>query len=114
MRSGTIWGPTQSEQPRALIKLEAREARLLGLDLPVRPALKDYEDDRIPLAALRSLMERIGRRRAVDTEPAAERLEADGSVPDAENAAEATAGNEGPTIAIEDLRRAGRSGSSDD
>jgi hypothetical protein len=113
-----LWNHAASDPIRAaeaLIKLEAREARLLGLDLPVKPALADYEDDRIPLAALRSLMERSQRARAVGAEIAARRLAADGSVAEAENASEdPAAGSERPTIAIEDLRRAGRSGSSDD
>jgi hypothetical protein len=42
----------------ALIKLEAREARLLGLDMPTKLAITD-PDDGIPLEAVRRLLDRM-------------------------------------------------------
>jgi hypothetical protein len=42
----------------ALIKLEAREARLLGLDMPTKVAVTD-PDGGIPLETIRRVMERV-------------------------------------------------------
>jgi hypothetical protein len=42
----------------ALIKLEAREARLLGLDMPQKLALTD-PDGGIPLESIRRVLERL-------------------------------------------------------
>ena len=44
----------------ALIKLEAREARLLGLDMPTKVAVTD-PDGGIPLETIRRVMERVDR-----------------------------------------------------
>jgi hypothetical protein len=44
----------------ALVKLEAREARLLGLDMPTKVAVTD-PDGGIPLEAIRRAMERVDR-----------------------------------------------------
>ena len=42
----------------ALIKLEAREARLLGLDMPPKVAITD-PDGGIPLESVRRILERL-------------------------------------------------------
>ena len=53
----------------ALIKLEAREARLRGLDMPTKVAVTD-PDRGIPLETIRRVMERVDRQRAeVDVTP---------------------------------------------
>ena len=53
----------------ALIKLEAREARLLGLDMPTKVAVTD-PDGGIPLETIRRVMERVDRQMAeVDVTP---------------------------------------------
>jgi hypothetical protein len=44
----------------ALIKLAAREARLLGLDMPTKVAMTD-PDGGIPLETIRRVMERVDR-----------------------------------------------------
>ena len=49
----------------ALIKLEAREARLLGLDMPQKLAITDAEGG-IPLEYVRKILERLD---AVDVTP---------------------------------------------
>jgi hypothetical protein len=58
----------------ALIKLEAREARLLGLDMPTKLAVTEPEGNGIPLEAIRLVMERLDRANAeavdVTREPA--------------------------------------------
>jgi hypothetical protein len=51
----------------ALIKLEAREARLLGLDMPTKVAVTD-PDGGIPLETIRRVMERVDRQ-MVDVTP---------------------------------------------
>jgi hypothetical protein len=49
------------------IKLEAREARLLGLDMPTKVAVTD-PDGGIPLETIRRVMERVDRQ-MVDVTP---------------------------------------------
>jgi hypothetical protein len=59
----------------ALIKLEAREARLLGLDMPTKVAVTD-PDGGIPLETIRRVMERVDRQMVdVTPEPAPLRLD---------------------------------------
>jgi hypothetical protein len=41
--------------------LEAREARLLGLDMPTKLAVTDPDGDGIPLEAIRRVMDRLDR-----------------------------------------------------
>ncbi len=55
----------------ALIKLEAREARLLGLDMPTKLAVTEPEGNGIPLEASRLVMDRFDRANAeaVDVTP---------------------------------------------
>jgi hypothetical protein len=53
----------------ALIKLEAREARLLGLDMPTKVAVTDPDGDGIPLETVRRIMERMDNAEAVDITP---------------------------------------------
>jgi hypothetical protein len=47
----------------ALIKIEEREARLLGLDMPAKVAVTD-PDGGIPLETIRRVMERVDRQMA--------------------------------------------------
>jgi hypothetical protein len=70
----TTWSsraPKPSSSPfraaEALIKLEAREARLLGLDMPTQVAVTD-PDGGIPLETIRRVMERVDRQ-MVDVTP---------------------------------------------
>jgi hypothetical protein len=51
----------------ALIKIEAREARLRGLDMPTKVAVTD-PDRGIPLETIRRVMERVDRQ-MVDVTP---------------------------------------------
>jgi len=56
-----VWNQASADPIRAaeaLIKLEAREARLLGLDMPQRLAITD-PDGGIPLEAVRRLLDRM-------------------------------------------------------
>ena len=53
----------------ALIKLEAREARLLGLDMPTKVAVTDPDGNGIPLETVRRIMERMDNAEAVDITP---------------------------------------------
>jgi hypothetical protein len=58
-----LWNQASADPIRAaeaLIKLEAGEARLLGLDMPTKVALTD-PDGGIPLEAVRRVMERYDR-----------------------------------------------------
>ena len=67
-----LWNQASADPIRAaeaLIKLEAREARLLGLDMPTKVAVTD-PDGGIPLETIRRVMERVDRQRAeVDVTP---------------------------------------------
>jgi hypothetical protein len=59
-----VWNQASADPIRAaeaLIKLEAREARLLGLDMPQRLAITD-PDGGIPLEAVRRLLDRMDAR----------------------------------------------------
>ena len=61
-----LWNQASADPIRAaeaLIKLEAREARLLGLDMPAKVAITD-PDGGIPLEAVRRVMERLDRAEA--------------------------------------------------
>jgi hypothetical protein len=65
-----LWNQASSDPVRAaeaLIKLEAREARLLGLDMPTKVALTD-PDRGIPLETIQRVMERVDRQ-MVDVTP---------------------------------------------
>ncbi len=56
-----VWNHAVADPIRAaeaLIKLEAREARLLGLDMPAKVAIMD-PDGGIPLEAVRRVLERL-------------------------------------------------------
>ena len=56
-----VWNQASADPIRAaeaLIKLEAREARLLGLDMPTQVAITD-PDGGIPLEAVRRLLDRM-------------------------------------------------------
>src|SRR5580704_17634160 len=58
-----LWNQASADPIRvaeALIKLEAREARLRGLDIPTKVAVTDA-DGGIPLVTIRRLMERVDR-----------------------------------------------------
>ena len=58
-----LWNHAGTDPIRAagaLIKLEAREARLLGLDMPTKVAVTD-PDEGIPLETIRRVMERVDR-----------------------------------------------------
>ena len=58
-----LWNQASADPIRAaeaLIKVEAREARLLGLDMPTKVAITD-PDRGIPLEAIRLVMERLDR-----------------------------------------------------
>src|SRR5712664_53075 len=55
-----LWNQASADPIRAaeaLIKLEAREARLLGLDMPTKLAVTEPEGDGIPLEAIRRVMD---------------------------------------------------------
>jgi hypothetical protein len=65
-----LWNQASADPIRAaeaLIKLEAREARLLGLDMPTKVAVTD-PDRGIPLETIRRVMERVDRQ-MVDVTP---------------------------------------------
>ena len=65
-----LWNQASADPIRAaeaLIKLEAREARLLGLDMPTKVAMTDPEGG-IPLETIRRVMERVDRQ-MVDVTP---------------------------------------------
>src|ERR1700694_1291817 len=65
-----LWNQASAKPIRAaeaLIKLEAREARLLGLDMPTKVALTDPGGG-IPLETIRRVMERVDRQ-MVDVTP---------------------------------------------
>src|SRR5207245_6849805 len=65
-----LWNQASVDPIRAaeaLIKLEAREARLRGLDMPTRGAVTD-PDRGIPLETIRRVMERVDRQ-MVDVTP---------------------------------------------
>jgi len=68
-----LWNHAGTDPVRAaeaLIKLEAREARLLGLDMPTKVAVTD-PDGGIPLETIRRVMERVDRQMVdVTTVPA--------------------------------------------
>jgi hypothetical protein len=68
-----LWNQASVDPIRAaeaLIKLEAREARLLGLDMPTKVAVTD-PDGGIPLETIRRVMERVDRQMVnVTPEPA--------------------------------------------
>jgi hypothetical protein len=56
-----VWNQASADPIRAaeaLIKLEAREARLLGLDMPQKLAISD-PDGGIPLESVRRILERL-------------------------------------------------------
>jgi hypothetical protein len=58
-----LWNQASADPIRAaeaLIKLEAREARLLGLDMPTKVAITD-PDGGTPLEAVRRVMDRLDR-----------------------------------------------------
>ena len=68
-----LWNQASADPIRAaeaLIKLEAREARLLGLDMPTKVAMTD-PDGGIPLETIRRVMERVDRanEKTVDITP---------------------------------------------
>jgi hypothetical protein len=65
-----LWNQASADPIRAaeaLIKVEAREARLLGLDMPTKVAVTD-PDRGIPLETIRRVMERVDRQ-MVDVTP---------------------------------------------
>jgi hypothetical protein len=65
-----LWNHAGADPIKAaevLIKLEAREARLLGLDMPTKVAVTD-PDGGIPLETIRRVMERVDRQ-MVDVTP---------------------------------------------
>ena len=73
-----LWNQASADPIRAaeaLIKLEAREARLLGLDMPTRVAVTD-PDRGIPLETIRRVMERVDRQ-MLDVTPQPARLPLD-------------------------------------
>src|SRR6202040_1643636 len=56
-----LWNQASVDPIRAaeaLIKLEAREARLLGLDMPTKVAVTDPDGQGIPLETIRRAMDR--------------------------------------------------------
>jgi hypothetical protein len=59
--------PFKAAEALIKIKIEAREARLLGLDMPTKVALTD-RDGGIPLETIRRVMERVDRQ-MVDVTP---------------------------------------------
>jgi hypothetical protein len=69
-----LWNHASADPIRAaeaLIKLEAREARLLGLDMPTQVAVTDFDGNGIPLESIRRVMDRLDRANvaAVDVTP---------------------------------------------
>jgi hypothetical protein len=57
-----LWDQAAADPIRAaeaLIKLEAREARLLGLDMPTKLAVTDPHGNGIPLETIRRVMDRL-------------------------------------------------------
>jgi hypothetical protein len=65
-----LWKQASADPIRAaeaLIKLEAREARLRGLDMPTKVVVTD-PDGGIPLETIRRVMERVDRQ-TVDVTP---------------------------------------------
>ena len=65
-----LWNHAGADPIKAaevLIKLEAREARLLGLDMPTKVAISN-PDGRIPLETIRRVMDRVDRQ-MVDVTP---------------------------------------------
>ena len=67
-----LWNQASADPIRAaeaLIKLEAREARLLGLDMPTKVAVTDPDGNGIPLETVRRIMERMDNAEAVDITP---------------------------------------------
>jgi hypothetical protein len=57
-----VWNHAVADPIRAaeaLIKLEAREARLLGLDMPTKVAVTDPDGGGIPLEAEQRVLERV-------------------------------------------------------
>ena len=74
LSSVLLWNQVSADPigaAEALIKLEAREARLLGLDMPTKLAVTEPEGDGIPLEAIRRVMDRFDRANAeaVDVTP---------------------------------------------
>ena len=70
IRPPEVWNHAGADPIKAaevLIKLEAREARLLGLDMPTQVAVTD-PDGGIPLETIRRVMERVDRQ-MVDVTP---------------------------------------------
>jgi hypothetical protein len=61
-----LLGPLKAAE--ALIKLEAREARLLGLDMPTKVAVTNPDGNGIPLETIRRVMERLDEK-TVDVTP---------------------------------------------
>jgi hypothetical protein len=67
-----LWNQASADPIRAaeaLIKLEAREARLLGLDMPTKVAVTDRDGNGIPLETVRRIMERMDNAETVDITP---------------------------------------------
>jgi len=65
-----LWNQASADPIRAaeaLIKLEAREARLLGLDMPTKLAVTEPEGNGIPLEAIRLVMDRLDRANLEET-----------------------------------------------
>ena len=65
-----LWNQASADPIRAaeaLIKLEAREARLLGLDMPTKLAVTEPEGNGIPLEAIRLMMDRLDRANLEET-----------------------------------------------
>jgi len=65
-----LWNQAVADPIRAaeaLIKLEAREARLLGLDMPTKVAVTEPEGNGIPLEAIRLMMDRLDRANLEET-----------------------------------------------
>src|SRR5260221_3362985 len=67
-RAPVSFRPSSRQTPSAggkivasLIKLEAREARRLGLDMPTKLAVTEPEGNGIPLEAIRLVMDRLDR-----------------------------------------------------
>ena len=66
-----LWNQASADPIRvaeALIKLEAREARLLGLDMPTKVAATDPDGVGIPLETIRLVMDRLDEK-TVDVTP---------------------------------------------
>src|SRR5216684_4325591 len=65
-----LWNQAVADPIRAaeaLIKLEAREARLLGLDMPTKVPVTEPEGNGIPLEAIRLVMDRLDRANLEET-----------------------------------------------